>query len=330
MKLVTFRDGHSSRLGALLQDDRIADLAEAERRRTGETPPALLSMQALIEAGAEGLELVRELHRDPYDAVLTADGVELLSPLPVPVQMRDFVGFETHYKNAARMSAYLRAHDIGDFATADAIREATDISLPPVYYKQPLYYKCNRFAVAGSGTVVRFPAACTRPDYELEIGAVIGKRGHDIAASQARDHIFGYLIFNDFTARDLQAVEMDGKMGPAKGKDFDGANILGPCIVTADEIGDPYDLTMRAWVNGELWSDGNSQSMTWSFEQMIEHASRDETLHPAEIIGSGTVGLGCGLESLRFLEDGDEVVLEIERIGRLRNKIAAPSAVGRN
>lgn len=326
MKLVTFKSGGSARLGGLLGDKTIVDLVQGAERQSGRASPALASMQDLIEAGEAGLDAARAVLANPRDALLARAEIELLSPLPRPMQMRDYVGFETHFKNAARMTGYLRALDAGDPAGAAAIKDAPEIALPPVYYRQPLYYKCNRFAVAGSGSEVRFPTACRRADYELELGCVIGVGGRDISAAAARDHIFGYTIFNDFTARDLQSDEMEGRMGPAKGKDFDGANILGPCIVTADEIVDPYQLSMRAWVNGELRSEGHSSTITWTFEQMIEHTSRDETLHPGEVLGSGTVGLGAGLEQLRFLEDGDEVVLEIEKIGRISNRVILPSA----
>jgi 2-keto-4-pentenoate hydratase/2-oxohepta-3-ene-1,7-dioic acid hydratase in catechol pathway len=117
---------------------------------------------------------------------------------------------------------------------------------------------------------------------------------------------------------------MQGPLGPAKGKDFDGANALGPLVVTREELGDASGLAMRAFVNGELWSEGNSQSMHWSFGQMIERASRSETLYPGEVLGSGTVGGGCGLELGRFLRDGDVVRLEIEDIGSLESRISAP------
>jgi 2-keto-4-pentenoate hydratase/2-oxohepta-3-ene-1,7-dioic acid hydratase in catechol pathway len=147
------------------------------------------------------------------------------------------------------------------------------------------------------------------------------QRGSNISARRAAEHIFGFTIFNDFSARDAQRAEMEGHLGPAKGKSFDGGNVLGPWIVTPDEIGDPYNLEMRAFVNGELWSEGTSHGMLFSFEEMIEHISKDETLMPGEFIGSGTVGNGCGLELGRFLEDGDTVELEVEKIGRLRNRV---------
>jgi 2-keto-4-pentenoate hydratase/2-oxohepta-3-ene-1,7-dioic acid hydratase in catechol pathway len=168
---------------------------------------------------------------------------------------------------------------------------------------------------------VPWPSYTERLDYELEFGCYIAKRGKDIPRSRAREHIFGYTIFNDFSARDEQTREMAGQLGPGKGKDFDNGNAMGPCLVTADEIGDPYRLEMIARVNGEEWGRGNSRDMHWKFEDCIAHASRSETLHPGEFFGSGTVGNGCGLEQLRFLKPGDLVELEVEGIGILRNRV---------
>ena len=119
---------------------------------------------------------------------------------------------------------------------------------------------------------------------------------------------------------------MSGMLGPAKSKDFDTANVMGPCLVTADEIEDPYDLTMIARVNGEEWGRGNTRDMRWRFEDVIAHISRSETLYPGEFLGSGTVGNGCGLEQLRFLNPGDVIELEVERIGVLRSRITRPEA----
>ena len=153
------------------------------------------------------------------------------------------------------------------------------------------------------------------------VAIIIGKPAFRVSIADAMDYVAGYTIFNDISARDAQAIEMGGMLGPAKGKDFDKANAFGPCIVTADEIGDPYALDMIVRVNGEERSRGNSGTMHWKFEDLIAHVSRGETLHPGEILGSGTVGDGCGLEHLRFLEDGDVVELEIERIGVLRNRV---------
>ncbi len=133
-------------------------------------------------------------------------------------------------------------------------------------------------------------------DYELEFGIITRNKGANISAARAKDHIFGYTIFNDFSARDAQRVAMEGRLGPAKGKSFDGGNVMGPWIVTPDEIGDPYKLKMEARVNGEVRSLGVSDGMLFSFEEIIAHVTKDEPLMPGEFIVSGTVGNGCGLE----------------------------------
>jgi 2-keto-4-pentenoate hydratase/2-oxohepta-3-ene-1,7-dioic acid hydratase in catechol pathway len=200
------------------------------------------------------------------------------------------------------------------------VEERGMFAVPEVWYRQPIYYKGNRFSCSGHGDDIPWPAFASLLDFELEFGAWIGKPGKDIAREDAREHIFGYSVFDDFTARDAQLAEMPGQLGPAKSKDFDGANAIGPCIVTADAI-DPYALAMIVRVNGEELSRGSSSTMHWRFEDVIAHASASETLHPGEFLGSGTVGNGCGLELGRFLEPGDVVELEVEGIGVLRNRL---------
>ena len=116
---------------------------------------------------------------------------------------------------------------------------------------------------------------------------------------------------------------MPGQLGPGKGKDFDLGNAMGPCLVTADELTDPYNLEMAVRVNGEEWGRGNSRDMHWKFEDLIAHTSRSETLHAGEFFGSGTVGNGCGMEQMRFLNPGDVIELEVEKIGILRNRVVA-------
>ena len=165
-----------------------------------------------------------------------------------------------------------------------------------------------------------WPRGAELMDYECELAAVIGMTGKDIPRERAQEHIFGFTIYNDMTARDLQLREMQARLGPAKGKDFDTGNVFGPWIVTRDEI-DPYDLTMIARVNGEERGRGYSRDMHHRWEDVIAHVSRSESLHAGEILGSGTVGNGCGLEHLRFLEPGSVVELEITGIGKLRNRL---------
>jgi fumarylacetoacetate (FAA) hydrolase len=177
---------------------------------------------------------------------------------------------------------------------------------------------------------VPYPPYTAALDYELEIAAVIGKAGRDIPAERAEEHILGFTILNDWSARDVQRIEMRVGLGPAKGKDF--AKSLGPCIVTLDELADRhtgrhgvFNLQMVARVNGIERSRGNMADLYWSFGQMIERASQAVTLQPGDVIGSGTVGTGCLLELTSgegpWLQSGDVVELEIERIGVLRNVI---------
>jgi 2-keto-4-pentenoate hydratase/2-oxohepta-3-ene-1,7-dioic acid hydratase in catechol pathway len=292
MKLVTFRKGSGSPRAGALADGAVVDL-EIE------------SVLAIVEAGQNGLDRATEaLKRRP--AALSLGEVTLLAPIPVPPQMRDFLCFEKHLVQAFGAVAKLRG---------------TEARIPNVWYERPLFYHPNRFNVCGTGADVPWPAYSERMDFELEFGCWIGRPGKDIPRERAREHIFGYSIFNDFSARDEQTKEMAGQLGPGKGKDFDNSNAIGPCLVTADELTDPYNLEMKVRVNGEEWGRGNSRDMHWTFEDCIAHASRSETLHPGEFFGSGTVGNGCGLESLRFLKPGDTVELEVEGIGILRNRV---------
>jgi 2-keto-4-pentenoate hydratase/2-oxohepta-3-ene-1,7-dioic acid hydratase in catechol pathway len=303
MRLVTFTLADTPpRTGALVEGDRkVLDLQAAYSRVYHGSSPVLDSVLAIVEGGEQALDTVGQLLASPSQAVMhdRAD-VRLLAPIPVPPQMRDFLCFEKHLVQA--------------FA-------AIGKKPPAAWYERPLYYHPSRFSVCGPDADVPWPAYCEKLDFELEFGCYIGRAGKDIAKESARDHIFGYTIFNDFSARDEQTKEMAGSLGPGKGKDFDHGNAMGPCLVTADEVGDPYSLAMAVRVNGEEWGRGNSRDMHWKFEDCIAHASRSETLHPGEFFGSGTVGNGCGLEQMRFLKPGDVVELEVERIGILRNRV---------
>jgi 2-keto-4-pentenoate hydratase/2-oxohepta-3-ene-1,7-dioic acid hydratase in catechol pathway len=224
--------------------------------------------------------------------------ITLKAPLPRPASIRDFYAFEQHVKKGF---------------------EKRGEPMPPEWYEIPVYYKSGHWSIVGPEEDVHWPSFTERFDYELELAIVVGKKGRNIKEEQARDYIAGYTIMNDFSARDIQRKEMKVRLGPAKGKDF--ATGFGPFLVTPDEIGDPYKLRMTARINGELWSDGNSGSIYHSFEKMIAFASMEETLSPGDIIGSGTVGTGCGLELDRWVQPGDRIELEIEKIGILRNTV---------
>ena len=338
MRLVTFRRQGLEEIGAFADEDRrIVRLQAAHQLQSGRASPHLASMLAFLQGGLAARDTARgalefALSRRPDKVQVERTEVELLSPVPRPESIREFMVFEQHIINALRkfgMPRWLGALDewldgaFGQKATA-AYR------LNRRWYERPIYYKGNRFGVVGDGARVAIPHYCHGMfDWELEFGIFLCKQGRDISEEQARDYIAGYTVFNDFSARDIQGREMGGRLGPAKGKDFDGGNAIGPALVTPDEIPDPYDLVMRARINGEEVSYGHTKGMYWTFEQMIAYVSQSETLHPGEFFGSGTGTVResgkdrrcCGLEMGRFLKPGDTVELEVERLGTLTNYI---------
>lgn len=324
MKLATFKSDGRDKIGLVhAQDSQVFDLAAADARE-GDGDPAFASMLALIDAGPRALDRAATLfEKHGRDTGLSAavSDVALLAPVPEPRQMRDGMSFPLHILQAPRGQRKLEARARGDMAELARIDAEPLGELPEVYRKQPIFYITNRFSVRGTNTTVRWPRYSKVMDYELEFGIVTRNKGANISAAKARDHIFGYTIFNDFSARDAQRIEMEGRLGPAKCKSFDGGNVMGPWIVTPDEIGDPYKLKMEARVNGEPRSKGVSDGMLFSFEEIIAHVTQDETLMPGEFIGSGTVGNGCGLELGWYLEHGDTVELEVEKIGVLKNRV---------
>lgn len=231
--------------------------------------------------------------------VHASSDVKLLAPVPKPNSIRDTLSFEGHMINFERR---------------------TGKKTPPKWYDSPIYYKGNSSAVIGPNAPVYWPDYTEKLDYELEFGIYIGKRGVNISEADAADHIAGYTIFNDISARDMIPGEVSAFLGPAKGKDMDSGNVMGPYIVTADEI-DPDNLAMEARINGEVWSKGNSSDMYWKFPQIVAYISRHETLYPGDFIGSGTIANGCGDELERWIKPGDVVELEVEGLGILRNTI---------
>jgi 2-keto-4-pentenoate hydratase/2-oxohepta-3-ene-1,7-dioic acid hydratase in catechol pathway len=330
VKLCTFEVdtpfGSVERLGLMTAGGRIADLNFAYalwlsettgHPRSGEvadaTVPAdmldfLVNGRTARDAAAGAVEHFgarledAELRGTDGERVVYQDSeVALLAPLPRPNSLRDCLAFEEHLKNS------MRGRDI-----------------PPIWYEIPIYYKGNPDTVQGTGRDVTWPAYTQMLDYELEFAAIIGREGVDIPKDDAWDYIAGFTIFNDVSARDIQMKEMAGMLGPAKGKDMDGGNILGPVLVTADEW-DPRDgHSMIARVNGEEWSRGSTGSMHHDFATIVSYISQGETLHVGDVIGSGTVGTGCGLELGKFPQPGDEIELEIEGLGVLRNRFVKP------
>lgn len=331
MKFVTFSQGGGNpRPGVIVgstQAPHVLDLQLAAAR-CGSTAFEFVSVLGVIEAGERALEAVRRIvdsaDNEPNVSFPISE-VMLLAPMPEPPQMRDFSVFPGHIRNAPAGMQRIAARKQGNEAAAKAIKPLDNV--PQVYRDRPVYYITNRFSVSGPESDVVWPDYSSLMDFELEFGVFISTSGRNISASKAHDHIFGYTIYNDFSARDTQFEEMQGMLGPAKGKSFDAGNVLGPWIVTADEIPDPYTLALSARVNGETWVDSNSRGMLHSFEEMIAYVSRGETLRAGEFLGSGTVGGGCGLELDRWLQHGDIVELQVERIGVLRNRVLRANAI---
>jgi 2-keto-4-pentenoate hydratase/2-oxohepta-3-ene-1,7-dioic acid hydratase in catechol pathway len=316
MKYVTVRTPAGDRRGVLTSVG-VVDLAAAA------PIPAFASLLALIEAGPAAWAAAGEIADAPPAGALLREGdYTLRAPLPEPPQIRDCMAFHKHIEQASYTLARRSALAAGDVRKADPYIAGWKV--PPIHGTQPVYYKANRFSIADPGEDIPWPSYSERMDFELELAMVIGRTGKDLSAETALDHVFGFMIFNDFSARDAQVLEMQGGLGPAKGKDFDKANAFGPCLVTLDELGDPHDLRMIARVNGEVWCDSNSSTIDWKFGDILAHISRGETLRPGEIIGSGTVGDGCGLEHDRYLQPGDVVELEVEGIGTLSNRLIRP------
>jgi 2-keto-4-pentenoate hydratase/2-oxohepta-3-ene-1,7-dioic acid hydratase in catechol pathway len=266
-------------------------------------PPEMRSFLArgdrAFNAARDALDFVREhdVEAGPTGGRLrfaVGEDARLLAPLPRPNSLRDFMAFEEHVENS-----------LGE-------------KPPDVWYDVPVYYKGNPDSVVGPGDEVEWPDYSEQMDYELEIAAVVGRKGRDVPPEEADAYVAGYTVFNDFSARDTQMREMQGRLGPAKGKDF--ANALGPYLVTPDEF-DVADAAMTAEVNGETWSEGTPGEMHHSFADIVAHVSQSETLQPGDVLGSGTVGEGCGLELGRFLESGDTVRLTVDGIGTLENTV---------
>jgi 2-keto-4-pentenoate hydratase/2-oxohepta-3-ene-1,7-dioic acid hydratase in catechol pathway len=286
-------------------------------------------MLSLIEAGSAALDGVRDLvRRDEEDPSASASvplaSAKLLAPLPRPPRLRCFSVYELHMRQALEQVVRYRAG-----AAASWLLKTGGLLKPQSrWYQLPAYYKGNHLSVAGPDQIVSCPAYARWLDYELELAVVVGKAGRDIARAEAMKHVFGYTIFNDFSARDVVIDEMVARpgMGPAKGKDFDGGNVLGPWIVTADEIPDPYALDMQVRVNDTLRGRGRSGDMYHRIDAMLEYASQSERLVAGEVFACGAVGNGTGIESWRFLEDGDVVELGIEGIGTLRNRVVRPTS----
>lgn len=327
MKLVTFLTGERKPRAGVLRENMIVALEYPTLLELLRDPDGLLKAQVAIHPAytppmytplASGLPLALPelpstiLHSQaPVREEYTFNEVVLLPPIPDPPTARDFYAFEQHVKTA---------------------RANRGLGMIPEWYEVPTFYFTNTSELYGHDNAVPYPVGSHALDFELEIACVIGRAGKDIPVEQAANYIAGYTIMNDWSARDFQMKDMAIGLGPGKGKDF--ATSLGPVLVTPDELAarrtgqgasERYDMPMIARINGRAVSHGNFNQIHYSFAQMIAYASRNTRIRVGDVLGSGTVGTGCilelGTQVHPWLQRDDEVELEIEGIGILRNRI---------
>jgi fumarylacetoacetate (FAA) hydrolase len=324
MKLVSFLTPEKEEKSGLLVDDKVYDLQASAAKINIDLPD---NMAAFLWGGQAAMDLARKVNEAAFDGkvepVSDRASTQLLSPVPHPTCCRDAYAFRQHVATARRNRG---------------------VDMIPEFDQFPVFYFTNHNATFGEGDIFLEVDHFHRLDFELECAVVIGRQGRNIAAEDADSYIAGYMILNDLSARQLQMEEMKLNLGPAKGKDF--ANTFGPWLVTVDELenkkittssGDKYDLRMTAYHNGKLVSDGNLKDMNWTFAEIIERVSYGVDIFPGDVIGSGTVGTGCYLElngtralqakekgeefSPTWLKDGDTIELEIDSLGRLKNRL---------
>ena len=316
MKIVTYTNKEGADLGLLL-NDKIYSLKAITN-----------TMNAFLQMGDTAMENAKSIEDSIKNGSSNLEGIslteaKLLAPVPFPPSCRDAYAFRQHVATARRNRG---------------------VDMIPEFDQFPIFYFTNHNAILGpTDNIICMPDHMQKLDFELEAAIVIGKKGRNVKAKNADNYIAGYLIMNDMSARALQMEEMKLNLGPAKGKDF--CTIIGPYLVTKEELadkkiatadghdGDTYSLNMKCWVNGKLLSEGNMKDMNWTFAEIVERCAYGADILPGDVIGSGTVGTGCLLElngshklenpdyDPVWLKDGDVVEMEIEGLGRIKNKI---------
>lgn len=317
MKLVSYKTEEVEKLGVFI-GRHIYNLHSVDKLIPN-------TMNEFLWGGEELMERAHAVNNGIKDGSIEAREevfYEIMAPVPHPTSCRDGYAFRQHVAAARRNRG------------VEMIKE---------FDQYPIFYFTNHNAVQGPGEIQCMPDHFEKLDFELEIAAVIGKKGRNIRAAEADEYIAGYCIMNDMSARTLQMEEMLLNLGPAKGKDF--STVIGPWLVTPDElaeymtaakdhhVGNNYKLEMKCWVNGIQVSEGNVADMDWTFAEIIERCAYGVDILPGDVIGSGTVGTGCFLElngtgllndksyKPQWLQDGDVVEMEITGLGRLSNTI---------
>lgn len=324
MKLVTYiMKGDplkEEKIGVLtMNDSEVLDLQKASEIYNNGKCIHFDNMIAFLSGREEAREIAQELvNKAGKESKVSIDYVKLLAPVPKPPMLRDTMCYEQHYINCQKTILGMKGVDP---ETVDA----ETLKPPKIWYDMPLFYKGNVNSIIGTGEEVTYPEGEQFKDYELELAFYINKEGKNINSKDALDYIGGFTILNDFSARMTQIKEMNNEfgLGPAISKDF--ANAMGPCMVTPDAF-DYRNANMIVRVNGEERGRGNSGMMYHKIGDVIEYISNNITLYPGDVIATGTVPLGTGLEIGKFLACGDEIELEIEGIGLLKNKVVASTA----
>jgi 2-keto-4-pentenoate hydratase/2-oxohepta-3-ene-1,7-dioic acid hydratase in catechol pathway len=280
----------------------------------GEGPAGLAAVLDLAAAANADPELRPRAVDDPVPLA----EVRLLAPVAEPPSIRDFYAFEQHVRTA---------------------RARRGLEMHPDWYELPVFYFSNPAAVLGPGDPVAAPPRSAELDYELEVACVLGRGGANLRLEDADQTVAGFMVMNDWSARDVQRREMALSMGPVKGKDF--ATSLGPTLVTAAEFApgglrEVPSAVMTARVNGAEWSRADLDGLWWSFAEMLVYASEAAPVRRGDVLGSGTCGTGCilelslvhGADRFPYLQPGDEVELEVAGLGVLANRVVAGDASG--
>jgi len=322
MKLVTYLKEERDQLGVLI-NNMIYDMEVLHPELPGSMSMFLNYWDESYPVAQAGEILLREGTRTSNKGI-PLNEVQLLAPVPFPTSCRDGYAFRQH---------------------VSAARRNRKVDMIPEFDQYPIFYFTNHHTIQGPGIINCMPDHFEKLDFELEASIVICKHGRNIKAAEADEYIGGLMIMNDMSARRLQMEEMLLNLGPAKGKDF--STVIGPWLVTLDELkefevpckenhtGKSWNLEMKCWVNGKQVSAGNLSDMDWTFAEIIERASYGVDLFAGDVIGSGTVGTGCFLElngtgklndpnfQEQWLQAGDVVTMEIDKLGTLSNTIEA-------
>ncbi len=320
MKLITYLNDGQEQL-AVLENGMVYPMDQLHPDLPSSMNLFLNFWDDYMPLATAGLKAIQNGRLNTVSSI-PANNVSLMAPVPFPSSCRDGYAFRQH---------------------VEAARRNRGVDMIPQFDEYPIFYFTNHHSIQGPGPVRCMPDHFQKLDFELEVAIVICRHGRNIRAEVADQYIGGLMIMNDMSARTLQMEEMLLNLGPAKGKDF--STVIGPWLVTLDElehyeipakqghVGKSWNLRMQCRVNGKQVSDGNVGNMDWTFAEIIERASYGVDLYPGDVIGSGTVGTGCFLElngtgklhdpkyQEQWLQEGDEVELEVDGLGKLTNTI---------